>query len=133
MSLESTSAGTITNSQNSTDLKAQVQLLKEHLELTLTSMNSSFGSTTFTFVAGPEGEGVLFPLHPDIFSKHSRPLGAMVNNQHMEESLSRTAFLREVDAETFALFAEFVFTGNYRCGSRLEIAARGQFNLSIEL
>jgi hypothetical protein len=33
----------------------------------------------------------------------------------MEESLNRAAFLKEVDVETFTLFAEFAYTGNYRC------------------
>jgi hypothetical protein len=123
------------NSKNSNmDLKAQVHFLNESLELPLTSIDSSFRNTTFTFnfTVGPEGEGVLFYLHPDIVTKHSKPLGAMINNQRMEESLNRTALLREVDAETFALFAEFAYTGNYRCSSRLEIAATGQFNPSTE-
>jgi hypothetical protein len=73
------------------DLKAQVHFLNESLELPLTSIDISFRNATFTFTVGPEGEGVLFYLHPDIISKHSKPLGAMINNQHMEESLNRTA------------------------------------------
>ena len=40
-----------------------------------------------------------------------------MNNNHMDESLNRTAYLKETDAETFALFAEFAYTGNYRCNA----------------
>jgi hypothetical protein len=63
-------------------------------------------------VVGPDQQQ--FYLHLALVSDLSKPLDDMMNNQHMEESLDRTAYLKQTNAQTFALFAEFAYAGNYR-------------------
>ena len=67
---------------------------------------------TFTFFIGPEQER--FDLHADLVAKVSMTLPAMMNNKHMEESIKGQANLKEIDATTFILFAEYIYSGKYR-------------------
>jgi hypothetical protein len=86
------------------------EALDEYLhEIGLTSTNSSCKQATFNFVVGPDQQQ--FYLHPAL------GLGSFgtsrCHDEHMEESLNHTTYLKETDAQTFALFAEFAYAGNY--------------------
>lgn len=95
-------------------------------------MNSTVGMKTFNFVIGAAGEERHFYVYPDIISKCSKPLAALMDNKRMEESLNGTAFLKEVDAETFALSADFACTGNYRCTIEPEVTTKQQSTPAME-
>jgi hypothetical protein len=69
-------------------------------------------SRTFTFLVGPEKEPI--DVHISLLRSLSEPLDKLMNNGRMRESTERVAVLEEVDVETFALFAEFCYTRNYR-------------------
>jgi hypothetical protein len=69
-------------------------------------------SRTFTFLVGPEKEPI--DVHINLLRSLSEPLDKLMNNGTMKESTERVAVLEEVDVETFAQFAEFCYTRNYR-------------------
>src|SRR5271170_3492324 len=69
-------------------------------------------SRTFTFLVGPEKQPI--DVHIDLIRSLSEPLDKLMNNGSMKESIEKVAVLEEVDVETFAQFAEFCYTHNYR-------------------
>jgi hypothetical protein len=54
----------------------------------------------------------VFYIHRAVLSDHSGPLDTLVNGP-IEESQKGVAHLPDVDAETFALFAQFAYTDTY--------------------
>lgn len=71
-----------------------------------------FGGGVFTFEIGPEKQQ--FIIHKAPVENHSSVLSAMMNNGRMQESTSGLAKLEDVSPRTFALFAEYIYTGMYR-------------------
>jgi hypothetical protein len=76
-------------------------------------------SRTFTFLVGPEKEPI--DVHINLLRSLSEPLDKLMNNGSMRESTERVAVLEEVDVETFAQFAEFCYTGNYRAPPKAKL------------
>ena len=62
-------------------------------------------------------------IHPGALEHHSEPLHALINNGQMRESNEKVAVLEDIDVETFSLFAEYCYTGNYRAEPRLKVTS----------
>lgn len=65
----------------------------------------------FTFLLGLEE--VPLKIHEGLVKNLSQPLHAMMTNG-MKESIDRKARLKDVDPQTFAIFAEYAYSGAYR-------------------
>jgi hypothetical protein len=77
-------------------------------------------SRTFTFLVGPEKEPI--DIHIRLLQSLSEPLDKLMNNGTMKESTERAAVLEEVDVNTFGLFAEFCYKGNYYAPPKAKVA-----------
>lgn len=69
------------------------------------------GTDLFTFLLGPEE--VPINIHEGVVKNLSQPLYALMTNG-MKESAERKAKIDDIDSRTFALFAEYAYTGAYR-------------------
>lgn len=67
-------------------------------------------SSLFTFLVGEEQKK--FQVHSRVLSDISAPLGKMMTNG-MQESIEKKASLVECSVESFELFLEYAYTGNY--------------------
>ncbi|KAL9131779.1 MAG: hypothetical protein Q9217_000384 [Psora testacea] len=74
----------------------------------MASLKSAFRSAPFKFLV----EGESFYAHPELVSRHSDPLRALINTP-MEESKRGFAVLPDVSVETFARFLEWIYQGFY--------------------
>lgn len=73
-----------------------------------THLYSVFVSPTFEFIV----QGSSFHVHKALLSKVSKPLERLMNS-NMLETQKGQAILEEEDAETFAYFCEWAYTGRY--------------------
>lgn len=73
-------------------------------------------SPEFHFLVGSERR--LLTIHAGLVQNLSSPLYALINNGHMEESLSREAVLDDIDEDTFIAFCEYGYRGSYSSPSR---------------
>jgi hypothetical protein len=77
-------------------------------------------SRTFTFLVGPEKEPI--DIHIRLLQSLSEPLDKLMNNGTMKESTEKVAVLEEVNVDTFGLFAEFCYKGNYCAPPKAKVA-----------
>lgn len=63
----------------------------------------------FAFIIGEEQ--TRFNVHISALKSISRPLGVMMTNGKMEESIRRESFLSDVEADTFSMLVEYAYKG----------------------
>lgn len=75
----------------------------------------------FTFIVGPEE--AVFKVHVSILKSISEPLGYMMTNGEMKESLNKEASLPDIDHEVFAHLLKFAYQGLYAMSDGITIPA----------
>lgn len=75
-------------------------------------------SKPFTFVVGPAAEE--HHLHPGAVTPLSRYFERLING-NMLEAQERRVIWDDIEVETFALFSEFVYSGNYKSLNLLKV------------
>ncbi|PLB48837.1 hypothetical protein P170DRAFT_329615, partial [Aspergillus steynii IBT 23096] len=66
-------------------------------------------SPTFTFLVGRNRTA--FTIHSELVRDISPPLHVLMNNGNMKESREGVAVLEDVEADVFAAFCEYVYSG----------------------
>ena len=97
---------------------------RSRVRQTANNRDSVLSERTFTFVVGEQKQE--FHIHPSVTRGVSEPLYKLMTNGHMKESVSRTAFLPELEPTVFADFCRYSYhaiSGSAPClASRSELS-----------
>lgn len=81
-----------------------------------------FNTPVIKFVVGKEEKEMM--MHTVLVAEQSRALRSLVNGP-MKEAQNNTVIWKDINEQTFALFAEFVYTGRYTLPIMEEIQVTG--------